>query len=338
MDYRLRDIANFLLKTWTGRLIALNTAVFVVISITSGSLLMPTSQVLIAFGAKEPVLLTEGQIWRLITPIFVHIGLIHFLFNTWALYIIGNELEAFLTKRAFLFIYLAAGIVGNLASAIFTLNLSAGASGALFGLLGSGFYIERKIRGVIAEGTNQKPRLGAYTMMIIANLILGIIVPQIDNAAHMGGLITGIIATWGLFRLRPNRFVQHNRLVGQTVVGLLLATIVIGSLISASSKLLVVRLEKAAQSTSDPLKKYRYFSDALRVQPDRCDLHFKRGVLLLKVKYYGPAAKDFRYILNDPTYHQRYRKELWELMQKLDLSGNTYDAIWLEGLLSGKFE
>ena len=93
---------------------------------------------LILFGAKYNPLILEGEWWRLITPMFLHIGLIHLVMNSFALYYLGTAVERIYGRYRFLFIYLFAGFAGTLASFLFSPDsISAGASGGIFGLFGA---------------------------------------------------------------------------------------------------------------------------------------------------------------------------------------------------------
>ena len=136
----------------------------------------------------------EGEIYRLFTGIFLHANIVHLAFNCYALYILGSQLESFLGKVKYLIIYLFSGICGALFSMIFGGNVaSIGASGAIFGLMGSLLYF----------GYHYKVYLGNVIKsqiipLIILNLTIGFITIGIDNAAHVGGLIGGSLITVAL--------------------------------------------------------------------------------------------------------------------------------------------
>jgi rhomboid protease GluP len=144
---------------------------------------------LIKYGAKVNPLIYEGQWWRFITPVFLHIGFLHLAMNSLALYYLGISVEKIFGNIRFLFIYLFAGITGFIASFLFSTNLSAGASGAIFGCFGALLYF-----GAVM------PRLFSRTMgrnvifVLILNLAFGFSSTGIDNAGHIGGLIGGFLA------------------------------------------------------------------------------------------------------------------------------------------------
>lgn len=136
----------------------------------------------------------EGQYYRLLTGIFLHGGILHLLFNCYALYVIGAQVENFLGRIKFIIIYLVSGITGALFSVIFGGNFaSIGASGAIFGLLGSLVYFGYHYR--VYLGTVIKSQI---IPLIVLNLLLGFCVSGIDNFAHVGGLIGGTLMSIAL--------------------------------------------------------------------------------------------------------------------------------------------
>ncbi|MDQ3233893.1 MAG: rhomboid family intramembrane serine protease, partial [Pseudobdellovibrionaceae bacterium] len=115
--------AALLLGTWTGRIIVINSIMFLVTLYLSGlawsnfqmALLSSNTDVLLKLGAKDNTLLALGEYWRLLTPLFIHGGLIHFAFNTYGLYVVSYQFEYLLGSRSFLILYLASGMTGNIA-------------------------------------------------------------------------------------------------------------------------------------------------------------------------------------------------------------------------------
>jgi rhomboid protease GluP len=175
----------------TVSLIIINVIVFILMYIFGkGS---QDAFTLIKFGAFQKDLILGGEYYRLITSAFLHIGIFHLLFNCYALYVIGRQLESFLGKIKFLIIYLVSALCGSLMSMIFPISISAGASGAIFGLLGSLLYFGYNYR--VYLGTVLKSQI---IPLILINLIFGFMVSGINNAAHIGGLIGGILITMSL--------------------------------------------------------------------------------------------------------------------------------------------
>jgi rhomboid protease GluP len=152
--------------------------------------------VLLRFGVKVNPLIVQGQVWRLVTPIFLHIGIVHLAFNLYALYMIGPQIECFFGHARFLSIYILSGIYGVLLSFAFSARPSAGASGAIFGLIGTQAVFFYRYRNAFG----QRGRRQFYsTLSVIAfNLVLTFTTPNIDIWGHIGGLLAGAALGWGL--------------------------------------------------------------------------------------------------------------------------------------------
>lgn len=134
----------------------------------------------------------NGEYYRLITAAFAHYDLFHLLFNMYALYIIGSQIESFFGKKKYILIYLFSALIGSLMSIIFLPSNggSLGASGAIFGLFGSLIYFGYHYR--LYLGTVIKSQI---IPLVLLNLVLGFMSSNIDNAAHIGGLIGGALMT-----------------------------------------------------------------------------------------------------------------------------------------------
>lgn len=174
---------------------------------------------LVLFGANYPALVRAGDYYRLITSAFLHSGLLHLIFNNYALYVIGSQLESFLGKVKFLIIYLVSAICGSLMSMLFSNGISVGASGAIFGLLGSLLYFGYNYR--VYLGTVLKSQI---IPLIILNLVIGFITPGIDNAAHIGGLLGGLGMTMALgIKYKTSTFEKVNgKIIMAIYVGFLI--------------------------------------------------------------------------------------------------------------------
>lgn len=145
---------------------------------------------LIQFGALVSELVAQSEFYRLVTSLFLHVGLIHLSFNMYALYILGPQIENFFGKGKFLIIYFLSGIIGNLLSILFMDNtISAGASGAIFGLLGSIVYFGYHHR--VFFGNVLRTQIFP---IILLNLMIGFTISGINQLAHIGGLIGGYLA------------------------------------------------------------------------------------------------------------------------------------------------
>ena len=168
-------------------ILGINLIVFLLMTLAGGS----TNQgVLIAFGAKVNPLIQAGEIWRFLTSAFIHIGLMHLVFNLYALWALGPLAEESYGHRRFFIIYICSGLGGSIASFLFSTALSAGASGAIFGLLGALLYYSYKRPYLWKSGLGKN-----LVIVILINFGFGLIQPGIDNFAHLGGLLTGMITS-----------------------------------------------------------------------------------------------------------------------------------------------
>ena len=150
-----------------------------------------STSTLIKFGANYDLLTKSGEYYRLFTCMFLHIGLWHLLCNMYSLYIIGKEIENLYGKSKYLVIYVLSGLCGSILSLAFSHNtISAGASGAIFGLLGALLYFGYYYRTYLGATIRS-----SIIPVIILNLIIGLLTPGISNSAHIGGLVGGILVS-----------------------------------------------------------------------------------------------------------------------------------------------
>ena len=139
-------------------------------------------------------IVNNGEFYRLITGAFLHGGLSHYVINMYSLYVIGSQMEGFLGRSKYLGVYLFSALMGSLFSIVFSRVPSVGASGAIFGLLGSLLYFGYHYR--VYLGSVIKSQI---IPIIVLNLAIGFASNgQIDNFAHIGGLIGGVLMTMAL--------------------------------------------------------------------------------------------------------------------------------------------
>ncbi len=171
-------------------LVGINVAVFIMMVVSGAGFLQPDNQSLIVWGANARSLTLNGQWWRIITSFFVHIGILHVLFNMYALLYIGVILEPRLGRLRFLAAYFLTGIMASLTSLYWHPNtLSAGASGAIFGMYG--VFLALLTTNLI-EKNARKALLTSIVVFVGFNLLYGT-KGTVDNAAHIGGLVSGIL-------------------------------------------------------------------------------------------------------------------------------------------------
>src|SRR5574344_1913761 len=146
-------------------------------------------RIVVNIGANYGPFVRNGEIYRLLTAAFIHVDFIHLFVNCYSLYVIGPQIENFFGKWKYLIIYLVSAISGNLLSIMFNGNVaSIGASGAIFGLLGALLYFGYHYR-VYLDGVIKSQIIP----IIILNLLIGFMSTNIDNAAHIGGLVGGVL-------------------------------------------------------------------------------------------------------------------------------------------------
>ena len=184
---------NVLRNRITTILVTINVAMFVLLTFTGGS---NDPFNLYRWGAKFGPAIQAGDWYRLFLPIVLHSGFLHVAANTFALVLIGPRLEREVGWFAFLAIYLVSGVCGIAASYLVSPVLSVGASGAVFGIVGAyGSYL---IRNRKEFGTSVNPLIINLAIVLGINILFGMLVPRIDQGAHVGGLIAGVAMGWVL--------------------------------------------------------------------------------------------------------------------------------------------
>lgn len=167
--------------------------VFTIMYQGTGALANVTVETAIKLGANAIGELQKGELWRLFTYMFLHGSLMHILLNMYSLYVIGSQMETFIGKTKFLLVYVLSGLTGGLLSSALGGNVSVGASGAIFGLLGAmlyfGYHYRTYLGGVIKS---------QIIPIIVLNLLIGFSQSTIDNFCHIGGLIGGLLTMMAL--------------------------------------------------------------------------------------------------------------------------------------------
>lgn len=177
----------------TPTLVALNVLAWGATLALGADFMNPSSEVLLQLGGNY-IEFTLRQPWRLVSAMFLHAGLFHLAFNMWALWDMGKLAERFYGNGQFLLIYMLSGTFGSLASLFFgaKVTVAVGASGAIFGVAGA------LAAGVFTKPNKLPPRLVSSMRtsllgFIGISLFMGFTIANIDNAAHIGGLISGFV-------------------------------------------------------------------------------------------------------------------------------------------------
>ena len=181
-------------------LILINTLIFLVVEFTGGS---ENGQHMLECGvAYAPLILEQGQWYRMFSSMFLHFGAPHLINNMLVLFVLGQRLEPVTGKIKFFLIYIFGGLGGNMLSLFFDMyagnaSLSAGASGAVFAVMGGMIYVIIRHRGRVADLTVRQ-------MLIMAafSLYFGFASEGVDNVAHIGGLLSGFLIAVILYHPR----------------------------------------------------------------------------------------------------------------------------------------
>jgi rhomboid protease GluP len=206
----------------TQAIFGINVAVFIAMALAGVSMLdNPSWQDLVHWGANFGPLTVSGQWWRLLTCIFVHGGLLHIAFNMWCLWDLGRLAESVYGHWTFALVYLIAGLSASLASLIWNpVILSVGASGAIFGIAGAliaSFYLgEFSLPRAAMTGM-----LRSVVVFVGYNLFFGAVIARTDNAAHIGGLLMGLLLGALIAKIAPGHD-DYLRRISVLLVGALL--------------------------------------------------------------------------------------------------------------------
>jgi membrane associated rhomboid family serine protease len=197
-------------------LIALNVAIFVWTVVQARSIGSNVAAPLFQEWALEPGEVQDGEWWRILTSGFLHIGPLHLVFNMWALWVLGRDLELVLGRGRFLAVYLVSLLGGAAAVMMFYLpdEQVAGASGAVFGLMGGLAVVLRRMR----------IPAGQVIGLIAVNVVISVVIPGISLIGHIGGLVVGAAATAALVYApaRSRNLVQSAAIAGLAILLLLL--------------------------------------------------------------------------------------------------------------------
>ena len=171
-------------------MVALNIVIFMVLAFMGDT---TNASFMVEHGAIYTPAVQDGQYWRLVSAMFLHVGFEHLAYNMFSLFFLGDILESVVGPVRFLIIYLAGGLCGNVLSFLMsvqggTVKVAAGASGAIFAVAGAFFYIV--IRNRKSFGKDGMRRLG---MMVVLMIMQGIVDRGVDQSAHMGGLAAGFL-------------------------------------------------------------------------------------------------------------------------------------------------
>jgi len=275
-------------------IMALNIAVFVAMLAKGVPIFSPQSEQLLRWGADYGLQTLNGEWWRLLSSVFVHIGALHLLLNMWCLWSLGRLAERMFGNWVFLAIYLLSGLGGSLASVWWNPSIvSAGASGAVFGVAGGlvSFWYFGKIalpRSII------KRDFASILTFVGYNLFFGFAAGVVDNAGHLGGLLVGLAL--GALLHRPLPATAPSRLrIGLIFAGAALILILVASFARKTNESLVsygrdlMHLEKEFNDRA-----IEEFNRAIASDPAFAQAHNVLGVAYLQKDSYEQAINAFK--------------------------------------------
>jgi len=294
--------------TVTHVLFGANVAVFLAMVLASGPSMDFTGQVLVHFGANYGPYTLSGDWWRLLTYMFLHGGIFHIAINMWCLWNLGTLCESLYGRWTYAAVYLITGVAGGLASVAWNpLVLSVGASGALFGLSGAliaSFYLgEFSLSGISIKAT-----LSSLLFFCGFSLYVGTLSQGIDNACHVGGLVSGLILGALIARLAP----QHDaplRRIGVLAVAAL--AVVTGALGVQRWRGTPFQVERAIDSlSSKPGQAVAQLQAVVRQQPNLVQAHYALGNAYFGAGQLPQAEAEFKRVLELQSQYPHARVEL----------------------------
>lgn len=309
-------------------LIGLNVLVFAAMTLTGGSTHIDN---LIAFGAMYRPLFLSGEYWRLLTPVFIHIGFVHLAFNMYALLILGGIVEQVYGRTWYLTLYLISGMGGTLASAAFSTSISAGASGAIFGLSGIVLMVGYRYRDRISASFRSAVLRGILPFVVF-NLAYGLVNKGIDMYAHLGGMLMGVFLTLVVPPARSKIIEERTVLFSPA---LLLPLVVVAAAFAFPLRAhLEMKKVVADFKTALALEKEKKYDESIAVyqravkrRPDLPSLHNNLAVLYSRRQKLDQAEREARLAVrfgeSEAMYHQTLAVVLWN-QGKLDESAAEY--------------
>jgi len=303
----------------TQAIFGINVAVFIAMMLAGVSMLdNPAGQDLVRWGANFGPLTVSGQWWRLLTCVFIHGGLLHIAFNMWCLWDLGRLAESVYGHWTFGAVYLITGLAASLASLIWNpVILSVGASGAIFGIAGAliaSFYLgEFSLPRAALSGM-----LRSVVVFVGYNLFFGAVIARTDNAAHIGGLLMGLLLGALIAKVAPG----HDDFLRRIAVLLVGALLVAGGVMWLQhSRAYILHVQKVVlllnQGKTD--EAIAELQRAARQQPNFPPVHSALAIAYIKKRDFDHAASELQRViaLNPRSEEAYYRLGLVYIEQKL---------------------
>ncbi|MEZ5066499.1 MAG: rhomboid family intramembrane serine protease [bacterium] len=281
--------------------------------------------VLVAFGGNFRPLVWAGEWWRLVVSMFLHAGWLHLLLNGYALFVLGRNVEAFYGPWKLLALFLGSGIAGSFASALLWNPLSVGASGGIFGLLGASLVFAFRWRSMLEKRVTWVMGT-ALLPWVVLNLVIGVVFPYIDMAAHVGGLAGGallalVFSPDALDEARTGMVPAPPRLIASLSLALLVVSF-------AAAGVNIVRTRgpdgpvlppdlRVALLEANFRHRYEDFEDRLGSSPGDPETLLMRVRYHIQVENWEAAIRDCRTLLEkDPDDARALNTLAWILLEE----------------------
>jgi rhomboid protease GluP len=284
----------------------INAAVFLGMALAGSTIMEFSTAESIRWGANAGALTFSGEWWRLLTNIFIHGGIIHIAFNMWCLWNLGQLCESLYGRWTYAAVYLICGVGASLTSAAWNpYRASVGASGAIFGLAGAliaAFKLgEFSVPREALSGTLRS--LGAF---VVYNLVFGFALPGIDNTAHIGGLITGLIMGALIAVLAPYQDRPLRRVAVFLVMILALAGVAVGAAHYRGFPLRVGRVhigEADSVPENDPAHALVRLQNIVQQRPDYVPARFALAQGYFNQAEYPQAETELKHVMQQQPQH-----------------------------------
>jgi membrane associated rhomboid family serine protease/Tfp pilus assembly protein PilF len=275
-------------------------AVYLAMAIANGSPMEMSGQIMLHFGANYGPDTLSGQWWRLVTYMFLHAGIWHILFNMWCLWDLGRLCESLYGRWTYAGLYFITGIAGGLTSIGWNpVVLSVGASGAVFGLAGAliaSFYLgEFSLPRLAISGT-----LRSLVIFAVFNIVIGQFFGGVDNACHIGGLVSGLILGALIARLAPrvDNPVRRTTIVATVALFVLLAGLGVRQWRGGPMRL--ARVYQDLQEKGDTIGRFQMI---VRLKPNSVPAHFGLAAAYFEKQQFPQAEAEYKKVLElQPGY------------------------------------
>lgn len=275
-------------------LLVLNVLVFLLMVLRGVSPLNPSVEQMLKWGGDFGPMTLDHQWWRLLTSMFVHAGALHLIFNMWAFWGLGKVMERLLGSWPMVALYLLSGLGASVASLGWhPLVVGIGASGAIFGVAG-GLFAFLKLKKVALPKEVLRRNVASLGMFLVYNLLIGAAAARVDNAAHIGGLVTGAV----IGAMLP-LWSEQNELRQYAVLPVALVVLIGGAAAVKQARIGIVEYAQAEELLQSG--KYEQalplLQSAVRHEPRLAAAQFRLGYAYMRLERNSDAEAAFRQVL-----------------------------------------